>query len=64
MSKLYMSVPLASIFYRMVRHFDLIRAANAREIELLAMIRDALLPKLLSSELRCSDCEKTIGDSI
>jgi type I restriction enzyme S subunit len=34
--------------------------ANLRESETLAAIRDALLPKLLSGEIRVKDAEKTV----
>ncbi len=42
---------IADAFYRTVRPFDLMRAANDRESRTLATLRDTLLPKLLSGEL-------------
>jgi type I restriction enzyme S subunit len=35
--------------------------ANEREIETLAALRDALLPKLISGELRVKEAEKLMG---
>ena len=45
-------------FYRTVRPFDLMRAANDRETRTLATLRDTLLPKLLSGELSVAGLEK------
>jgi type I restriction enzyme S subunit len=54
---------IADAFYRTVRPFDLMRAANDRESRTLANLRDTLLPKLLSGEIRVSDAEKSIEDA-
>jgi len=38
--------------------------ANRRETETLATLRDTLLPKLMSGELRIRDAEKLVGDRV
>jgi type I restriction enzyme S subunit len=38
--------------------------SNLREIEALATVRDTILPKLLSGELRVRDAERLAGDSL
>jgi type I restriction enzyme S subunit len=42
--------------------FDMI-AANSRESETLAALRDLLLPKLMSGEIRVKDAEKAVGEA-
>ena len=51
---------LADKFYQKVRSFDLMRAANDRQSATLAKLRDTLLPKLLSGEIRVSDAEAIV----
>jgi type I restriction enzyme S subunit len=50
-SMVFPTEEIADAFYRIVRPFDLQRAANDRESRTLATLRDTLLPKLLSGEL-------------
>jgi type I restriction enzyme S subunit len=50
-SMVFPTEEIADAFYRIVRPFDLQRAANDRESRTLANLRDKLLPKLLSGEL-------------
>ena len=47
-----------------VEHLFLRIVANLRESALLAEMRDTLLPKLISGELRTLDAEKLIGDAV
>jgi len=51
-SMLFPTEEIADAFYRTVRPMDLRRAANDRESRILATLRDTLVPKLLSGELR------------
>jgi len=48
---------VATAFYDLVRPADLKRAANARESDRLAAIRNALLPKLLSGDIHIREGE-------
>ncbi|MDY0281883.1 MAG: restriction endonuclease subunit S [Salinivirgaceae bacterium] len=50
-SMVFPTEEIADAFYRTVRPLDLMRAANDRESRTLAILRDTLLPKLLSGEL-------------
>ena len=43
---------------------DRLRAENETQCGILAAIRDALLPKLISGELRIGDAERIIGRNI
>lgn len=49
-------------FYRLVR--PLINKSRARESESLAALRDTLLPKLLSGELRIPEAEKQLAEAL
>jgi type I restriction enzyme, S subunit len=51
---------IAGVFYKNVRPMDQQRAMNARQSVTLAEIRDALLPMLLSGEIRVKDAEKVV----
>jgi type I restriction enzyme S subunit len=54
---------VVQIFTKIIRPF-LTRAAFARNESLtLAALRDALLPKLISGELRVSDAERVLAAS-
>jgi type I restriction enzyme, S subunit len=56
--------PMSSVatrFYEITRPLDIKRAANARQSESLAALRDALLPKLISGGLRLADAERIVG---
>jgi type I restriction enzyme S subunit len=59
-SMVFPTEEIADAFYRIVRPFDLQRAANDRESRILADLRDTLLPKLLSGEL--SITKRTLGE--
>jgi type I restriction enzyme S subunit len=50
----------ADAFFRAVRPFDLKRAANDRESRTLATLRDTMLPKLLSGEIRVMEFAKEV----
>ncbi len=50
----------AQLFLDSVRPGDLLRDANAQQIATLAALRDTLLPKLLSGQLRIRDAEKQV----
>ena len=54
---------IAHIFANLVMPFDVRVAANARESRTLAALRDTLLPKLVSGELRIKDAEKLVGSA-
>jgi type I restriction enzyme S subunit len=54
----------ADAFYRNVRPLDLARAANDRNSRTLATVRDTLLPRLLSGELRIKDAERFVGSHV
>jgi type I restriction enzyme S subunit len=43
---------------------NILPAARARESGTLAALRDALLPKLISGELRIADAEKIVGRAV
>jgi type I restriction enzyme S subunit len=52
---------ILTAFDRFVRPLEGRMLANEREIETLAALRDALLPKLISGELRVKEAEKLMG---
>jgi type I restriction enzyme S subunit len=52
---------LARKFYDRIRPMDLKRVANDAESRTLAALRDALLPKLISGEVRVPDAERIAG---
>ncbi len=54
---------VADDFFKTVRPLDLKRNANSKESEKLAAIRDALLPKLLSGEIRVAEAERLVEDA-
>ena len=54
---------LLDLYFSTVRPFDLARAQNDRESTILSEIRDTLLPKLISGELRIKDAEKFLKDA-
>ena len=51
---------IAAKFYQVVRPLDQKRAVNARQSESLAALRDALLPRLISGELRVPDADRIV----
>ena len=51
---------IADAFLRFVDPLDRARMANSAQASTLASVRDALLPKLLSGELRIRDAEKMV----
>ena len=53
---------IAQAFYEIVRPFDVRRAENSRESETLAALRDTLLPRLLSGELRVADAGREVAN--
>jgi type I restriction enzyme S subunit len=55
------SASIATRFYELIQPLDEKRAANAKQSESLASLRDALLPKLISGELRVTDAERIAG---
>ncbi|RPI78489.1 MAG: restriction endonuclease subunit S [Desulfobacteraceae bacterium] len=59
-SLIFPSIQLADKFYELVRPMDLKRAEQDKESRTLATIRDILLPKLISGELRVLDAERII----
>lgn len=46
------------------RPFDERHAANSRQSESLCAVRDALLPKLISGELRVPEAERIVGRAV
>lgn len=58
------SESVADAFIYDVRTFDLKRSSNQRKSEILTKLRDTLLPKLLSGELRIPDAEKLVADGL
>ncbi len=54
----------ADRFYTLVRPFDLQRSTQDKESRTLAALRDTLLPKLISGELRVPDAERIIGRAL
>ena len=54
------SCPIMEVFCRQVRNVRARVVANAEESRTLAAHRDALLPKLVSGELRVQDAKKTM----
>jgi type I restriction enzyme S subunit len=57
-SMVFPTEEIADAFYRIVRPFDLQRAANDRESRTLANLRDKLLPKLLGGELSVAEASR------
>jgi type I restriction enzyme S subunit len=55
---------LADKFYEMIRPFDLKKANHNEESRTLAALRDALLPKLISGDLRVPDAERIVGRAV
>ena len=53
---------VASAFAELVGCLRVRVVANASETQLLAAVRDALLPKLISGELQVRDAKRTVGD--
>ena len=53
----------ASAYSRLVAAADDRQVALAEEISVLAALRDALLPKLISGELRVNDAEQVIAET-
>lgn len=56
--------PVLSAFEETVRCLFARAKANGAESRTLAQLRDLLLPKLMSGEVRVNDAEKTIGEAI
>ena len=52
--------PLLGAFFDVVRPLRLRVSTNARESAALAELRDTLLPKLISGEIRLRDAEKEV----
>lgn len=57
----YPPADTAEAFQRLVESFDLQRLRNMAESVTLAALRDTLLPKLMSGELRVRDAERLVG---
>ena len=55
---------IADVFFDELRSFDLKSSGNQRQASSLAKLRDTLLPKLLSGELRIPDAEKLVAGSL
>jgi len=55
---------LIDTFHRIVREFHLKIANNVSQAKTLASIRDTLLPKLLSGEIRVKDAEKFVESKL
>ena len=55
---------IADVFFDELRSFDLKSSGNQRQASSLAKLRDTLLPKLLSGELRIPDAEKLLAGSL
>jgi len=53
--------PIAELFGRLIKPLFGLASAASKESRTLAALRDALLPKLISGELRVKDAEKFIG---
>ncbi|MBI3837818.1 MAG: hypothetical protein HY288_07780, partial [Planctomycetia bacterium] len=60
-SMVFPTPDLAARCFELLRPLDLKRAANAVQCESLAALRDTLLPKLISGELRVPDAERIVG---
>lgn len=56
-------VPVLDLFEKQVSSFYRRISVNHREISDLVCLRDSLLPRLISGELRIKDVEKIIGDA-
>jgi type I restriction enzyme S subunit len=52
---------ISTIFDQTVEPLMALQTANGRETDTLAALRDTLLPKLMSGELRIRDAEKVVG---
>jgi type I restriction enzyme S subunit len=52
---------IISLFENMIFHFDQMVENNSIQIESFAALRDALLPKLLSGEIRVKEAEKIVN---
>jgi type I restriction enzyme S subunit len=55
---------LADAFEQLASHFSGLITSNNDQAKTLADIRDALLPKLLSGEIRVGAAEKLVGDAL
>jgi type I restriction enzyme, S subunit len=49
-------------FYKNVSEFDLKKESNLFENQTLTTLRDTLLPKLISGEVRVKDAEQTVAE--
>jgi type I restriction enzyme S subunit len=63
-SLVFPSAELGQRFYNLVRPLDLKRATNDALSRTIAALRDALLPKLISGELRVPDAERIVGRAV
>jgi len=55
---------VATQYARLVEPLDQRRVLNSQENETLVSLRDALLPKLISGEIRIKDAEKIVGEKV
>jgi type I restriction enzyme S subunit len=55
---------VAIVFYQAMRPRDLLRATNDRQSRTLAALRDTLLPKLLSGEVRVPEAEGIVEEAV
>ncbi|HJV80162.1 restriction endonuclease subunit S [Noviherbaspirillum sp.] len=53
---------VARAFYDTLRPLDLKRAANERQVQTLSVLRDTLLPRLISGQLRLPEVEEQLGE--
>ncbi len=58
------SLPVAERFAEIVEPLDKLRIENARQAQTLAAIRDSLLPKLISGEIRVNDAVIFVENSV
>ena len=58
------SKELIQKFDEQTRYFFDLQMTNSRETETLARLRDLLLPKLMSGEIRISDAEKAVEEAV
>jgi type I restriction enzyme S subunit len=57
-------MPVAKKFAESVEPLDKQRAQNSRQSQILGSLRDLLLPKLISGEIRVSESERMVGQAL
>lgn len=61
-SMVFPSEKIACMFYEQIRPLDMKKAANGYMIQTLASLRDTLLPRLISGQLRVTEAEDVVEE--